>query len=89
MYYRCIVTSFSSNWATQINLHVFNTGTNPILQLVSENISISWTASTGKLSITRGSAMYYSNLYATSCSGGSNATSMKIYQVSILNVTNV
>lgn len=80
--------NFSTDWSAKTNLHAFNHGTSPILQLLSENILTTWSASTKKLSITRGS-LYYSNLYTSTCTSGSNTgTTMQIYQVVIVNLTN-
>lgn len=79
---------FSTDWSAKVNLRAFNHGTSPILQLLSENILATWSASTKILSITRGS-LYYSNLYASTCTSGSNtSTTMKIHQVVITNITN-
>ena len=88
VYHHCIPSNFSIDWNAQININAFNHGTSPVLQLISENILINWTASTQKISITRGSEMHFSNLDSASCSSGSTATNMKIYQVVIVNLTN-
>lgn len=88
VYYTTLACGFSSNWGAQISIHTFNTGTAPVLQLVAENISINWNASTRKLSITRGDKMYYANLNASGSNAGSNTTTMKIFQVTVLNVSN-
>lgn len=82
--YRVVLplVALTSTWSVQTQFTCFNlSASSPIIQVIGENVTISFNASTKAFNIARGSAMYYASLNTSGSSAGSNSTTIKIYSV--------
>lgn len=82
--YRVVIplVGLTSTWSLQTQFTCFNVSTSsPIIQVIAENVTISFNISTKAFNVTRGSNMYYASLNTSGSSAGSNSTTIKIYSV--------